>query len=235
MQTAQRSVFRSCTCSERRGARWRRGFSAVVLLLCAGPVMAHDFWIDVARDGWAPEEGVHLFIGGGHYFPNSDTLLADRLVERFAVRMPGGSWIEPERREDGAQWRATAKLDAAGWYLAELSIRRPRAPSPDYVARSFFSLGDAGEAPSFPKTGTGLEIVPEYRSAGDRTEVRLRVTQDGTPVSARLVIQPAGGGVRRARVLEDQPYTLAVDRDQYLIVTSTGRETASLVLDFRHE
>lgn len=224
MQTAHPSAYRSCTFS-------RVLVLAGILLLAGRPADAHDFWVDCDTGAWSPGERVTIYIAGGHRYSPSEFLLADRLIERFALRRPDGTWVDLERRADDKRWRAETALDQPGWYVAELIARRARATTPDLVARALFRLGETADPPPAIGTGQGLEIVPSWEDG----DMMLATMRDGSPVSSRLVLFSRGGASLRSRTTSREPLRLDLDAGHWLIAAAAGSQSATLVLDLNHE
>lgn len=225
MRNPQPSAYRSCTSFSRRVC-----VAVGAILILGSSARAHDFWVDYDVDAWSPGREVSLFIIGGHRYPRSEALLADRLIDRFALRAPDGTWRDLKRRESDERWRADVAVDQPGWYVAELTVRRPRARSPNIVARALFRLGEAGDPPPDIGGGEGLEIVLS-RLEG---KTMLQTFLDGMLVSSGLVLYNSAGDVSRSGTSARNPLTWTLGGGKWLITAATGTQSATLVLNMDH-
>ncbi len=176
-----------------------KGFAATVLLLLAGDVLAHDFWIEPAT--FQPAEGTDLGVGlrVGEAFKGVAYPRNPGHIRRFVLAEPGGEKDVPGRA--GGDPAGQVRIGESGSLV--LGYRS---------TRTVFQMG--AEAFEAYLREEGLDQVAEYRARRRETG---RPVREAFSRCAKAVIQAGdapGAGHDRALgfalelVPERNPYTL---------------------------
>ena len=181
-----------------------------------------------------PQAGsaVQFEIGGGHRFPSSEELLAERLLHAASLSGPNGAALPLAFSPEDLAHRATATLADPGVYRADFQIQRPGDEAPIIVGRALV-LVDGQDDPSLYANNQGLEIVPLTKistwQAG--AEVAMEVRLNGEVVPAMIRLEREGGRPVRLRTTRDRP---AVFRrwieGPSLFITEHSGQTATLTV-----
>ncbi len=201
------------------------GLMSVLLSLGAQQAGAHYWWILATSAGPAPGESVRLEVGGGHGFPESDTLLAERLLH--AARVVGPGMDESLTFVAGDTLRvADVSLPESGVYRAEFEVQRPGDARPLIMGRTLILTGDGDDVDAYA-TGEGLEIVPTTKlSAWAKGEdLQLEVRLDGEVVPAMIRLERAGERPVRLRTAPGRPadFTRWVEGPSLFVVEHEGQ------------
>jgi hypothetical protein len=211
---------------------WAVGALGLAVAL-APPARGHDYWIDVEPMPPPGDRPAAVRIAGGHYFPSSSVVLAERLIAELVVRDPDGVVTPlvsaPREKAREAAW----SFDRPGLYRFRLAIRRPLLAEPEYWATALVAAGSGGtDDPDAYAVGRGLEIVPAkpVSSLAVGAPWPVRVLLDGVPVAARVVVIPAWGKTRALSGAAGESVFLPLPvRGRYLVTATVDARTASLM------
>ncbi|HMO52439.1 MAG TPA: DUF4198 domain-containing protein [Kiritimatiellia bacterium] len=200
-------------------------------LLIASVAAGHDYWI-VAEPAF-PEPGtpVTLRLCGGHRPPDSEFLIADRMIVRVEATGPYGVEAltsQAMSRHHEAIW--TPKT--SGVYRVGFTLKRPRDEQPIAEARTLVVAGDVDD-PSAYASAEGLELVPHVEVSAWRAgaALPLAIFHQGEPVAGEIeMTTPRGKPVfRRSSPGQPALFTSPAPGWHLFTVRHAGR-TASLLL-----
>jgi len=200
-----------------------------LVFLLAGLLNAHETWI-VFQAG---EEGKSIFyLCSGHDFPESETIVSEKLADSISLVKPAGKSEEFQLVESKEKncWQAEAELKSTGTYLACYSLKRPQMEEPLVWGKTIISYkGDSGNYSS----GNGLEIVPLLKltavEAGEK--LPLVLYYNGERVSGSLRISPAGSGSYHMRTAKEYPAEIKIKKSGWYLITA-GYEGKKCSLTF---
>ena len=181
---------------------------AIVLLcvfLTANVSIAHDWWIRATPAYPEAGETVHLEIGGGHSFPDSESLLAARLLQQTSVS--GADYEKELAFSPGDQAHSTSiTFDKPGTYRVSFTVQRAGAGRPIMVGRTLLVVGGVDDSSEY-KDGDGLEIIPltpllEWKDGG---EIQVEVQWNGEVVPANIRVVRDQARTLRMRSAPDRP------------------------------
>lgn len=211
--------------------RYTRSWTALFLCSCALVAHAHDWWIIADPPRPEPGHAIRFEIGGGHAFPESDTLLAERLLYSTFISGPSGR-TDVEFSAGALIHEVTASLDAPGLYRAVFLIQRPGDDKPIITGTTLLPVGGVDNASEYAH-GEGLEIVPltrlsDWQPGGD---VAVEVRWNGTVVPALIRLERATGRSIRMRSAPDRPavFTRWI-KELVLFITEHQGQTATLTI-----
>ncbi len=212
----------------------RAGRLAVALLLAASFARGHDHWVLV--DAAAGEGGVRgISIGSGHRFPESETLLARRLLADMEIVAPDGRAkpFGPEAHDHA--WVASGMFEAPGVWIVSFALRRTPRAEPVHRGRAILVLGKEDDPSRYTK-GEGLEIVPlealSGLSPGDA--LPLTIMRDGGAIGSTIAVRPENGRSVFITAAADRPALMRVERSGAYLLTVTDRgQTFSLTFRVR--
>ena len=206
---------------------------ALPILLLALPLAAaaHDIWIDV--EPFTPAAGAEsaVTLAGGHYFPASATVVADRLIRRAAVRLPGGGETNLVTTATARQRDGKLAFPVPGTYRMDLVLQKPQLPKPDAWAKAIVQCGSGPADLSAYAVGQGLEIVPRADLSALRpgASLPLEVHNDGVAIAGKLQVMAAAGGTAWLDARPEQPAELTVKKPgRYLVTCERGSQACSL-------
>ncbi|GEM_PF-2165443 len=204
---------------------------ALLLGMFSAGAHAHDWWIHAHPVHPAPGSEVRLAIGGGHSFPESEELLAARLLAQTVLTGPDTE-VPLDFAADNKQHVAAYTLQRKGVYRADFHVQRPGDEAPLIAGRALVVAG-AADDPAAYAANDGLEIVPlkpvsDWRAGG---EVPLEVRSDGEVVASMIRLERATGRPVRMRSAPGRP---AVFRHWQagpsLFITEYRGQTATLTV-----
>jgi len=217
--------------SDRRRKPFRVRFLLGILAL-ASNCYAHGHWIDLDR--FYPEAGevVSLFVRSGHYFPKSAQALAEKVMQGVTARAPDGQTLAVEVATGKKEWLGTVTPKEGGTYLLAFSLKRPRAPAPNYEGKAILVAGSGSDSPDRYVLGSGLELIPEKPVSelkpGDELPVWLAL--DGVKMEGEVEIVPENGKSTTARTSPEQPAAVKLRiAGRYLLTAGVKGRGCSLV------
>lgn len=217
--------------SERRMKLFGSWFLLGMLALTSN-AYAHGHWIDLDR--FNPEIGkaVNLFVRSGHYFPKSGQKLSEKVMQGVTARRPDGQTLAVEIAAGEKEWLGTFTPQEGGVYVIAFSLKRPRAPAPNYEGKAILVAGPGSDSADRYALGSGLELIPEKSVSelkpGDELPVWL--TLDGVKVEGEVKIVPANGKSTTARTGAEKPAVVKLrDEGRYLLTASVKGRGCSLV------
>ena len=203
----------------------------LLALACwAGLADGHDLWLDVQPAAPAPDAPVTVIVGGGHYFPSSDSALSDRLVRSLQVRQPDGQLADLPSALKGKQREAMLTPREPGLHVLTLVVQKPQLAQPEYWARALLPVA-SGPASPYPAAGVGLEIIPRGDLAALRVGqvLQLEIRHDGAPLEGKLQVVAEGGGADWLTARAETPAKLTLRKPgRYLITFAKGPQSCSL-------
>ena len=204
------------------------------LALAPRPALPHEHWVDAADLTPRVGQEVAVWLASGHHFPESDTVIADRLIDRLVLRKPGRP-PEPVATEAQDRRRAGAvRPDRPGAHLLELVLRRPPRREPEAYARAilFVSSDEPDADGTVPATGEGLELVPLRlpHTLPDGEELRIELRRDGEPVAGVITYYAGDSRPRWVRATATEPARLKVTAGtRYLFASAHQGQSVTLV------
>jgi hypothetical protein len=217
--------------SERRRKPFRVWFLLGMLALASNSY-AHGHWIDLDRFNPAVGEVVSLFVRSGHYFPKSGQKLSEKVIQRVTAKAPDGQTLAVEIAAGKKEWLGTVTPKEGGTYLIAFSLKRPRAPAPNYEGKAILIAGSGSDSPDRYVLGSGLELIPEKPISelkpGDELPVWLAL--DGVKAEGEVEIVPENGKSTTARTSPEQPASVKLrTAGRYLLTASVKGRGCSLV------
>lgn len=201
-----------------------------VLACWSGLAHGHDLWLDVQPAAPSPKAPATVIVGGGHYFPASDTALSDRLVRSLQVRKPDGQLVDLPSATKSKQREAALTPETPGLYVLTLVVQKPQLAQPEYWARALLPVASGPPAP-YPTTGAGLEIVPLGELAALRVgqELKFEIQHDGAALEGKLQVVAEGGGTDWLSARAGEPAKLTLRKPgRHLITFAKGPQSCSL-------
>ena len=165
-----------------------------ILTWTASVGLAHEHWLDV--EDYYPAAGAKLSISvcSGHSFPESSTVLKERVLRGTRVVSPEGKESAYQASEDGKKRKAQIDAGNAGVYLVLFELGPPQMKEPMYQAKAIVVAGDADDEDGY-KVGRNLEIVPLARvsAKANGDTLPLALVFNGERVAGRITVEPAKG------------------------------------------
>lgn len=184
---------------------------AAALLLWAASAFGHEHWIVTDVSGTAGNGLARIRICSGHNFPQSDLLLAERLLSETVVVGPDGKSVLYKPHPRDKTWTADVAFDKPGVWMVSFALKKPQESDPLFRGRSLLVLGPLDD-PSRYAQKKGLEIVPgaalSTLKIGDTLPVSILV--DGSPVEGKIAITPEKGSVSFLSTAKDRPAQLKI-------------------------
>lgn len=202
---------------------------ATACLFCAATAHAHEHWV-ITDTGANTNGRQKVCICSGHSFPQSDILLAERLLADMQIVGPSG---EPTPYKPAAQektWMADVSFDKPGVWMVSFSLKKPQEDHPVYQGRCLMVMGGQDD-PTRYASGKGLEIVPgallsELKPGGT---LPVSILMDGTPVEGKIAVTPEKGAASFLSTGRDRPAQLRIpSAGAYLLTASQKGTTFSL-------
>jgi hypothetical protein len=197
---------------------------------------AHEHWIDL--DSFYPGvgEAARVYVRSGHYFPKSALKLSEKVMQGVAVRTPDGETLAVETAAAKKEWLGTLSPQEPGVYVIAFSLKRPRAPEPNYAGKAILVAGSGGDSPASYALDSGLELIPgkpvSELKPGDELPVWL--ASDGAKIEGELEVVPENGKSSVARTSSAQPAVVNLrDAGRYLVTASVKGRGCSLVFHVR--
>lgn len=195
----------------------------VLFVLFSGIAYAHEHWIltDAATDA----DGTITFrIGSGHRFPDSDTLLAERLLVETIVTAPNGK-AQPLNTGIHDRFRTgTVRCDQPGTWAFSFALQRPRQTEPLHRGRCILVNGGKDDPVRYTN-GTGLEIAPgaALSEMFPGATLPLRILHDGHPIGGAISVTPENGPSFFLSTTSARPAQLPIRQPAAWLLTVTDR------------
>ena len=212
------------------------GWCLLVMLVLVGNTHAHEHWIDLDSFYPAAGEMTAVYVRSGHYFPKGTLKLSEKVMQGAVAQTPDGQTLAVEIVAAEKEWSGTLSAEEQGVYVIAFSLKRPRAPKPNYEAKAILVAGTGGDSPERYALGTGLELIPgrpvsELRP-GD--ELPIWLAMDGVRMEGELAAVPENGKSSVTKVSPDQPAVVKLrDAGRYLVSASAKGRGCSLVFHVR--
>ena len=139
----------------------------------------------------------------------------------------------PIETDPGDGFRAgVVTIDTCGVYILTMTLKRPRAPSPSFEAKTLIVIDPDRDRLEHYRVGRGLELNPESKistiQAGDELPVSLAL--DGEAVAGSLTVTPEKGRVAYLECRPARPAVVQVsDPGKYLLTARIAGRSCSLV------
>jgi len=219
-----------------RRRRWFLGWCLLGMLVLVGHSHAHEHWIDLDRFYPGAGETTRVHVRSGHYFPKSALKLSEKVMQGVTVRTPDGQTLAVETAAAKKEWLGTLSPKERGVYVIAFSLKRPRAPEPNYEGKAILVAGPGSDSPESYAFGSGLELIPGKSVSelipGDELPVSLAL--DGVKIEGELAVVPENGKSSGAKTSSDQPAVVNLrDAGRYLVTASVKGRGCSLVFHVR--
>jgi len=201
-----------------------------LFLLCASVVLAHDNWLIVEYPLSVSQSLAKVQICSGHGFPESELLIAERLLVEMEVTGPDGKSVPYKVTAQDKKWTADVMFDKPGVWVVSFALKKPQAAEPLYRGRNLVVVGRSDDTLRYA-CKKGLEIVPgsalSALKAGDM--LPLSITLDGAPLEGTISVTPEKGSASFLSTGKDRPAQLKIaSSGMYLLTASNGGKTFSL-------
>ena len=219
--------------------RWRTlfpGWCLLGMLVLVSHAHAHEHWIDLDHFSLDVGEAARVYVRSGHYFPKGGKKLSEKVMQGVALRAPDGQTLAIETAAVEKEWLGTFSPEVQGAYVIAFTLKRPRAPEPNYEGKAILVAGPGGDSPDNYALGSGLELIPGKKVSelkpGDELPISLAL--DGVSIEGELAIVPEKGKSSVARTSADQPALVKLrDAGRYLVSASIKGRGCSLVFHVR--
>lgn len=204
--------------------------TAMVLTWAGAAALAHEHWVDVEDYYPAAGKSVKVHVCSGHAFPESSTVLKERVLRGTRVIAPGGKASDYQASEAGKKRTARIELGEAGVHLVLFELGPPQMKEPMYQAKAIVIAGDGDDEAKYA-VGHGLEIVPMDKLSGlsKGGKLSLAVLYNGTRIAARITIEPEQGKSSVLSTTAKRAAEFKVPGEgRYLVTTSHKGKTCSL-------
>ena len=202
------------------------------LVLC---LQAHESWLLADQYRIQPGDTLTVFTGNGHYFPASVTALAQRLIAKEYIILPGGEMELCASSPAGKARKTRLSISTPGLavVVTELS-RKPGGPTQHWL-RSCVEVGEGVNATYRPQK-KGLEIVPLQRPADWQSgnSLHFRLLDDGQPLRSQVFV--SFNGNRSTYVTPAENGRFQIDASipgTLLMVALDGPRSCSLTLELK--
>ncbi len=199
-----------------------------LLPACGTAVKAHEYWACLEDH----QGQLEMRICSGHAFPESDLLLAERLLAETAFVRPDGVVVPVKPVAANKYWRAEFAAEGPGVWTAAFALKRPPEEEPFFRGRCLRVRGGADD-PARYAMGKGLEIVPQAPLSrlkeGEAFAVALR--WDGHPIEGKIMVTPENGSVMFFSTGRQRPAELKLPKaGWYLLTASHGGKSFALTI-----
>jgi len=168
--------------------------SIISFVFSFGVLIAHDHWIDTNQYHTETGEEITIWICSGHYYPESDFAVKDKLVFETSVLSPSGLMFNFQTLSKKKRREGKIQLSDPGVYLVQAILKRPQLKEPEYWIKSIVVVGSEEISDSKYKTGQGLEIIPleniSELKIGDK--LALQTQYNGESIQGMITISIAG-------------------------------------------
>jgi hypothetical protein len=212
------------------------GLGAGSIALLPAAIMGHEHWIDM--DYFYPEPGdtIEVYISSGHYFPESDHVLKDDVIDAFRVLRSGDEPTLLESSVGDNSRVAVLAVSEEGVHILHMRLKRPRAKKPSFEAKAILIAGGSEDSSAQYPVGEGLELIPltAISLLRPRAELPILLALDGRPITGSLEIVPEHGKSAFFSTTADSPAIIPIrTAGRYLITAHAGGRGCSLVLEVR--
>ena len=202
------------------------------VLVCASSSRAHEHWIDLDSFYPSPGETDTVYVRSGHYFPKTLLKVSEKVMQGVSVRTPDGQTLTVETEAAKKQWLGTLIPGEQGVHLISFTLKRSRAPKPNYEAKAIVVAGSADDTPDGYALGSGLELIPGKAVSGLKPgdELPVSLALDGALVDGELEIVPENGRSAVAKTSAGLPAVFSLkEPGRYLLTASVEGRGCSLV------
>ena len=201
-------------------------------LLASAPVCAHDSWIDVSDGYPEPGDTLQVHVCSGHYFPKSETAVKDNVIDRFEARLSGNEPVPIRTVSKNKRRAGVLVVKTDGVYVLELTLKRPKATTPAFEARTLVVVNPEADNPGAYVRGEGLELFPGSAvsdlKVGD--DLPLWLALDGERIAGSLTVTPENGRTAYLKAAPAEPAVLRIRSfGKYLVTATVKGRGCSLV------
>jgi len=206
------------------GVRWR--MAVLAGWLCGvTAVSAHDYWIRADRTFPDVGDEVVITIGGGHHFPESEVLIAGRMIIEKRIN---GNTFDPVEADN--EWTTVWMVPSSGVFRASYRLKNPRRDDPFHESVTWIVAGAGGAYPQ--GTGQGLELIPLAPGSSLRTNGTLVVEThwNGQAVETQIGLSRPGARTTYRNSAPGRPAVFRAAPGPVLLTVRHQGRTATLTL-----
>ena len=212
--------------------------SIVSFVFAFGALFAHDHWIDTNQFHADTGQEITIWICSGHYYPESNFAIKDKLVFETSVLTPSRLINDFQTIAKVKQREGKIQLSDPGVYLVQAIIKRPQLKEPEYWLKSILVVNSKEIYDPEYKTGQGLEIIPLENiyelKTGDK--LALQTQYNGESIQGMITVSIAG---KKNFLLQGNMQGIAnlsiKQGGKYLITFSYGGKGCSLTFELNLE
>jgi len=203
-------------------------------LLAGAPAGAHDSWIDVSDGYPEPGDTLLVYVCSGHYFPKSETAVKDNVVHRLESRVSGNEPVPIRTVSKNTRRTGALVVKTDGVYVLELTLKRPKAKTPAFEARTLVVVNREADDPGEYSRGEGLELFPGSAVSGLKVgdDLPLWLALDGERMAGSLTVTPENGKAAYLKAAPTEPAVLRIRSfGKYLVTARVKGRGCSLVFE----
>lgn len=204
------------------------GFLLVFLL--STTLFAHEDWIDVSNYYPAVGDTISIYLAAGHHYPESEILLAERLIYQPEIITPNGTAVPLKFSAEKNQWKTTYIVKSPGVYVIKYALKKPPLTDPLFYGKALVIAGEKDQGKKY-STGSVMEISPtgEISDLAKGDTLAFQLLQDSKPVKGTILLMPAGGKDHYLSTTPDQPAKYTLEKPgKYLVYTEQGGTNCSV-------
>lgn len=208
----------------------KKGFLIILMVFIGANLFAHEDWIDVSNYYPAAGDTITIYLSGGHHYPESETLLAERLIYRPEIVTPEGRTESLKFTAGKNRWKTSYVIKNAGVYIAKFALKKPQIDTPLFYGKAIIIAGGKDQQKNY-SAQLPMEISPltEISSATPGSTLKLHLLKNETPSSGTIILMPAGSKNYYLTNTSTQPAEYKIrSTGKYLVYTETSGTNCSV-------
>jgi len=208
----------------------KKGFLIILMAFFGSSLFAHEDWIDVNNYYPAVGDTITIYLSGGHHYPESETLLAERLIYQPEIVTPAGRTESLKFTAEKNRWKTSYVIKKAGVYVAKFALKKPQMDSPLFYGKALIIAGNKDQTASYT-ANLPMEISPIISLSSIKPDETLKfhLQKNGEPKAGTVILMPSGGKNNYLSTTENQPAQFTgVQPGKYLVYTEQSGTNCSV-------